>query len=252
MHYPLSDSSDPMNSGNNMDFGSAAGIQMFSGEQEYIISPVLHEKSFSWSDFPVVGYSAADDLPDEENNVVPHQSQETKVYNNGSSDHTTQCITGKRLRSEDEPSRGVEKKSVSFKSVMIREHKVIVAYHPSCESRLPMSLDWEHSPASTVLDVGDYENSRMGHRRSISEMHLSYYQRKNVLKRASGLTESDVLRAERQVLVERQKAEYELHRSTSMDDDDDDEKEVASMTLHHVETRTGMEQLWSQVPAVSN
>eukprot|EP00550_Attheya_septentrionalis_P002808 CAMPEP_0198294690 /NCGR_PEP_ID=MMETSP1449-20131203/23694_1 /TAXON_ID=420275 /ORGANISM="Attheya septentrionalis, Strain CCMP2084" /LENGTH=264 /DNA_ID=CAMNT_0043994715 /DNA_START=84 /DNA_END=875 /DNA_ORIENTATION=+ len=245
MHYPSIDSRDPMNSGDTMEFGSA---NSFSGEQAHIVSPILHDKSFSWSDFPVVGYSA-----DEENDIVPHQSQETKVYNYCSSDHTSQHYsTGKRLRSEDEPSRGGVKKSVSFKSVMIREHKVIVTYHPSSESRLPMSLDWEHSPACTVLDVGDYEDSRMGHRRSISEMHLSYYQRKNVLKRASGLTESDVIRAERQVLVERQKAEDELHRSNnSMEDDDGDEccgkvveDEVVTMSLHHVETHSGMEQLW--------
>jgi len=96
--------------------------------------------------------------------------------------------------SQEKPRR--HRKNVSFSSVEIREHSVIVGDHPCCTSGLPVSLGWGHSRENTVLNVDDYEDMRPP-RRSTDEMKTTYFQRKNLLKRVAGMTEVDLARAER-------------------------------------------------------
>mmetsp|Transcript_10423 Transcript_10423/g.15408 ORF Transcript_10423/g.15408 Transcript_10423/m.15408 type:complete len:195 (-) Transcript_10423:182-766(-) len=143
--------------------------------------------SFDWSDFPLIGEC----LSDEEMMVTVEQSKE----------HTVPAESIHRLSSFEstqpcEKQRNQNAKSVSFSVIKIREHSVVIGDHP-CSSGLPLSLGWEHAPEDLVVDLDDFEQIREDRRRHGSEMRMTYFQRKNLLKRVAGLTETDIVRAER-------------------------------------------------------
>mmetsp|Transcript_29728 Transcript_29728/g.28587 ORF Transcript_29728/g.28587 Transcript_29728/m.28587 type:complete len:185 (-) Transcript_29728:85-639(-) len=87
-------------------------------------------------------------------------------------------------------------KSVSFSKLEIREHNIVYGDHP-CASSLPISLGWEHSSSIIEVDIDSYENVRADYRRKGDEIRLSQLERKNLLKRVGGLTESDIKDAQR-------------------------------------------------------
>uniref|UniRef100_A0A6V2EM59 Uncharacterized protein n=1 Tax=Ditylum brightwellii TaxID=49249 RepID=A0A6V2EM59_9STRA len=143
--------------------------------------------SFDWSDFPLIGEC----LSDEEMMVTVEQSKE----------HTVPAESIHRLSSFEstqpcEKQRNQNAKSVSFSVIKIREHSVVIGDHP-CSSGLALSLGWEHAPEDLVVDLDDFEQIREDRRRHGSEMRMTYFQRKNLLKRVAGLTETDIVRAER-------------------------------------------------------
>jgi len=86
------------------------------------------------------------------------------------------------------------KKSVSFSNLEIRTHSVVVGDHPHC--KLPLSLGWPHVMESTVVPIDEYENMRPP-RRVRNNLKMTYFERKNILKRIAGFTEKDILREER-------------------------------------------------------
>lgn len=51
-----------------------------------------------------------------------------------------------------------EKKTVSFSSVQLREHNVILGDHDA-DHGFPLALDWKHAPERTI-DIDDYEDGR--------------------------------------------------------------------------------------------
>uniref|UniRef100_A0A6S9ADH0 Uncharacterized protein n=1 Tax=Ditylum brightwellii TaxID=49249 RepID=A0A6S9ADH0_9STRA len=143
--------------------------------------------SFDWSDFPLIGECLSDD----EMMVTVEQSKA----------HTVPAEPVHRLSSIGstqpcEKQRNRKAKSVSFSAIKIREHSVVIGDHP-CSSGLALSLGWEHAPEDLVVDLDDFEHIREYHRRHGSEMRMTYFQRKNLLKRVAGLTETDIVRAER-------------------------------------------------------
>ena len=86
-------------------------------------------------------------------------------------------------------------KTVSFSNLEIRDYSIVIGDHPFCD-KLPLSLGWSHSPQSTVVPIDTYEDCR-GPRKDRSNLRMTYFERKNVLKRISGLTEKDIIRQER-------------------------------------------------------
>mmetsp|Transcript_27986 Transcript_27986/g.80896 ORF Transcript_27986/g.80896 Transcript_27986/m.80896 type:complete len:319 (+) Transcript_27986:96-1052(+) len=89
------------------------------------------------------------------------------------------------------------KKTVSFSNVSIQEHSIIVGDHP-CAMTLPISLGWHHAhPLTMRLDA--YEQLRGPRRRRGTEMCMPYYEKKNILRRISGMSEVDILKAERRI-----------------------------------------------------
>lgn len=94
------------------------------------------------------------------------------------------------------------KKSVSFSTVNIREHQVIVGDHPCTADSLPLSLGWAHAEESHVMDVDTYEKYRTSHRRCRSDMQLTFLERKNILKRVGGLSERDIMHEQRRAFRE--------------------------------------------------
>ena len=89
------------------------------------------------------------------------------------------------------------KKTVSFSNVSVQEHSVIVGDHP-CAMTLPIALGWDHTHPLTIrLDV--YEQLRGTRRRRGTELCMPYYEKKNLLRRISGMNEVDIWKAERRV-----------------------------------------------------
>lgn len=96
------------------------------------------------------------------------------------------------------------RRTVSFSHLEIREHSLIVGDHPSCSTGLPLSLGWKHALGpSRIIPLDDYEESR-GARKHGSLMRLSPMERKYLLKRVGGMSEKDLVQAERRHKVIRQ------------------------------------------------
>ena len=71
------------------------------------------------------------------------------------------------------------KKQVRFSNVEIREYALVVGDHPFCSDGLALSLDWRHSPYTTVRNVLE-ENKP-----SVRPKRLCYMDRKLRLQHVS-------------------------------------------------------------------
>lgn len=130
-----------------------------------------------WESFPPLVESLEDEQEEEEEpSLARHHGSSTK--------HT------------------VPKKSVSFSTVNIREHQVIVGDHPYTSDSLPLSLGWAHAEEPRVVDIDTYEIIRSSHRRCQSDMQLTFLERKNILKRVGGLSERDIMHGQRRAFRE--------------------------------------------------
>lgn len=85
-------------------------------------------------------------------------------------------------------------KIVSFSTVHVREHCVIIGDNLSCDV-LPLSLGWGHTEEQT-FDVNAYERKK----KSQSSRPLTVMERLNILKRVSGMKHSDIMILERERL----------------------------------------------------
>ena len=145
--------------------------------------------SFAWSDMPAIG-----DLQSNmhmELNEEMLEKEEFLPYVLDSSENVLQEPLHKSRK------RG-HKKSVSFNQYLeVREHALTIGDHPLCRDSLPLSLAWEHGETE-LKDLDYYEAQRLPLRRSGNDMKLSYYERKNLLRRIAGMTEAD-LRARWQI-----------------------------------------------------
>ena len=113
----------------------------------------------------------------------------------------------------------VTKKSVNFSFVQVREYERIIGCHPCCVSGMPLSLGWAHSPSikHTVDDHRPkYEPLRDGEN-ILQKIHtikqspngyvnnvkrLTFIERKNKLKKVSGLSEDEITLLERKRIEE--------------------------------------------------
>lgn len=86
--------------------------------------------------------------------------------------------------------------AVHWGIVRIRSYSQTVGDNPSVSYGPPISLDWEYEQHDDVL-LEDYELSR-GTRRTLRQMVLSYYHRKNVLSWQYGVTQKELKQAKRQ------------------------------------------------------
>ena len=110
---------------------------------------------------------------------------------------------GQSTSSPQKPRHRV-KKSVNFSTVHVRDYSIVIGDHPLCYSGLPLSLGWSHSEMTTH-ELNDFEEAKI--QQTIDQCStdpfskkpkkLTYLERKNLLKRVTGLTEGDILRIER-------------------------------------------------------
>ena len=99
--------------------------------------------------------------------------------------------------------------SVTFDKVIIREYDQCCGDNPSVSYGPPISLDWKYQEYEAI-DVDSYEDKR-GQRRTLRQMVLSYYQRRNVLTFYYGASDEDLRKAKKQ--VKREHARRSLTRN---------------------------------------
>lgn len=113
-----------------------------------------------------------------------------------SSDFTYKsCL--KQKTSSSSTSEDTTKKSVSFDSIEVREHCIVLGDNPSVSYGLPVALAWE-STSSFIVSVDEFEDSRIMNRRSESELLLSRLEREALL-RSAGYTQRELVSALRSV-----------------------------------------------------
>ena len=147
-----------------------------------------------WNDFPIIAASLSEN---------PFCTIQNEIQ------------AGLKNVDKEKTKKKRRKKNVSFSNLEIREHSIIYGDHPYASS-LPISLGWEHSPQSTIVEIDTYEQTREGQRRSGSNIRLTYFERKNLLKRIAGMTEDDILNAERsndeEKVTEIRNGSYQIRR----------------------------------------
>ena len=90
-------------------------------------------------------------------------------------------------------------KSVSFGSVHIREHNVILGDNPSCSSGPPLSLGWDYADNQAV-GVEDQEFEKLA-RTPYQQLFpkINVYQRKHILIHSCGYSDHELIDARKQV-----------------------------------------------------
>lgn len=154
-----------------------------------ILSP-SNTNSFAWSDMPIIGDFPLTHM--ERNNdflfSLPCENDDCTM----ALEYELQPPSRSDRRTiHNVPKRG-HKKSVSFNRYLeVREHALTIGDHPLCRDSLPLSLAWEHGETE-LMDLNFYEEQRLPHRRSGSDMRLTFFERKNLLRRIAGMTEADM------------------------------------------------------------
>ncbi|KAG7354708.1 hypothetical protein IV203_004064 [Nitzschia inconspicua] len=90
----------------------------------------------------------------------------------------------------------LRRNSVSFDTIRVRLYSQTVGDNPAVSYGPPISLDWDYVEQEEVT-VDDYESQRPK-RRTLRQMALSYYHRKNLLLLQYGVSEGDLKKAKKQ------------------------------------------------------
>ena len=85
------------------------------------------------------------------------------------------------------------KSCVSFNEVNMRFYDQCVGDHPATSYGPPISLDWNYEEAEPI-NIDEYENQR-GARRTLRQMMVNYYARKNTLMWVYGASEDELKKA---------------------------------------------------------
>eukprot|EP00542_Grammatophora_oceanica_P015905 CAMPEP_0194036700 /NCGR_PEP_ID=MMETSP0009_2-20130614/9067_1 /TAXON_ID=210454 /ORGANISM="Grammatophora oceanica, Strain CCMP 410" /LENGTH=302 /DNA_ID=CAMNT_0038678569 /DNA_START=117 /DNA_END=1025 /DNA_ORIENTATION=+ len=103
---------------------------------------------------------------------------------------------------------GVQKRrssKVGFGDIKVREYTQTIGDHPSVSYGPPITLDW-HYEEKDDMTLDDYELARAP-RRSLRDMCMNYYQRKNRLMALYGHSEAELKQAKRDAeRMQRQRA----------------------------------------------
>ena len=175
MLHPPAVSSDPTMSLFSSSYGSSCGMQ-------FTIEPPSIETSFSWSDFPVVVENCEANFYSSRRTPSPFELE----LKSSESSSQQQQQEKKISRSASQNS-----KRVSFSaSLEIRTHSLTLGDHPFC-SALPLQLGWEYDDTELVnLDMYEQHKAFRG-----KVNRLTYLERKNLLKRVSGMSDQDIQEA---------------------------------------------------------
>lgn len=117
----------------------------------------------------------------------------------------------------DECASSARSNSVCFGEIRIRSYAQTLGDNPSCSYGPPIQLDWDFEEHE-ALAVDDYEDGRAP-RRTMRQMVLSYYYRKNLLTFYYGVSEDAFKACKRQIQREK------LYRSVTS----------SSLPIMHVE-----------------
>mmetsp|Transcript_54940 Transcript_54940/g.81771 ORF Transcript_54940/g.81771 Transcript_54940/m.81771 type:complete len:241 (+) Transcript_54940:137-859(+) len=82
-------------------------------------------------------------------------------------------------------SKNTTRRSVRFSDVTVREYGMVIGDHPCCSYGPPVTLGWDYEENEAV-SLDDFECKR---RRTLRQMILSYYRRKDLLQLAGASRE---------------------------------------------------------------
>jgi len=85
---------------------------------------------------------------------------------------------------------------VQFQAVIVRCYDQCIGDNPAVSYGTPISLDWTYEQMAPV-DFDAYETLRSDQRRTLRQMMLNYYNRRNILIYRFGYTEAEVNAAEK-------------------------------------------------------
>lgn len=92
------------------------------------------------------------------------------------------------------------KKTVRFAEVAeIRTYEVILGDHPFCRGGMALQLGWAHD-GTELVNFEIFENA--SRHRSMAELHLSFFHRRERLRNLTGMSGCDLLRAEYELLCD--------------------------------------------------
>jgi hypothetical protein len=167
-------STDPTMSLFSSGYGPSCGMQLT------IETPSI-ETSFSWSDFPVVVENCDDNFYSSQRTPSPFELEL----------ESTESRTQRQQENKISRSSSQNSKRVSFSSSLeIRTHSLTLGDHPCC-SALPIQLGWEYDDTELVnLDIYEQHKAFRG-----KVNRLTYLERKNLLKRVSGMSDLDLKEA---------------------------------------------------------
>ena len=185
-------------------FSSGMGSASAScGMQDRLIihPPVNEAVSFAWSDFPVVAQHADLHFPSFQQYQPAEDDFSSWSESSSSSSSSDSEADPETLMSETSSETSslsssstttTRRKKVSFAtSLEIRTHSLVLGDHPCCPS-LPLQLGWEYDDTELInLDIYEQHKSY----RTGKVNRLSYLERKNLLKRVSGMCERDLQEA---------------------------------------------------------
>jgi hypothetical protein len=83
-----------------------------------------------------------------------------------------------------------EQKRVYFGNLEMRKYEIVLGDHPDCSSGPPVAIGWEYSPAETI-SVDQYEALKP-RRRSMDQLELNYFVRKQMLRRNAGVSDEEM------------------------------------------------------------
>ncbi|CAB9504347.1 expressed unknown protein [Seminavis robusta] len=201
-------------------------FSLFSGDSSEVSITISNSAaSFDWSDFPVV-YQYNEDMPvpsggctespqlyysspqcsTTKKNIcsklspmttaptmpweLERELDDTNSLSMSSDDETV--ATDSQVEDSSANRRADRESVIKFSPfVEIRSHAVVLGDHPCCNS-LALELAWEHQEVQ-VLDFDLYESSRQSQRRKLRSLRLSYWERRMLLERSTGLSEHELL-----------------------------------------------------------
>jgi hypothetical protein len=148
----------------------------------------------SWSDLPCQGdfFVDFDQLP-----FSPVEQVTTSIdHKHGPPPPSPRSLSEELLCHYTLPSDAprLHKKTVRFAEIaQIRTYDVILGDHPSCHGGMALQLDWTHQGTEFVhLDVYDTASRH----RTMAQLHLTFFQRRERLRQLTGMSGCELLRAE--------------------------------------------------------
>jgi hypothetical protein len=94
------------------------------------------------------------------------------------------------LRKPGDIAHPVER-NVSFKQLVIKEFDLTLGNHPNASSGPPVMMDWDNKVQERVIDIDQYENSRVP-RRNRKDLKMSYEDRVHLLFQLRGFSLEEV------------------------------------------------------------
>jgi hypothetical protein len=88
-------------------------------------------------------------------------------------------------------------REVSFDRISVRLYAMELGDNPACTIGAPVQLSWHFEDDNDNKDLDEYEAARRP-RRSLRQLILNYYRRKDILKQA-GYSDKEIRAAEKRV-----------------------------------------------------